>query len=61
MKLKTSGLLSAAFYQIDRSRTTFASPETGNPLFIRRRDYLGVERVKDVTSYLAHRHKDSIF
>ena len=52
MRLKTSGLLSAAFYQIDEARTTFASPETGNPLFIRRRDNLGVETREMVTNYL---------
>jgi len=52
MKLKTSGLLSAAFYQIDEARTTFASPETGSPLFIRRRDNSGVETHEVASSYL---------
>ena len=52
MKLKTSGLLSAAFYQMDESRTTFASPETGSPLFVRRRDNSGVEMRETVSNYL---------
>src|ERR1044071_1307427 len=42
MKLKTTGLLSAAFYQIDESRTTFANPETGAPLLVKRQDNSGV-------------------
>src|SRR4051795_171022 len=38
MRIKTAGLFSAAFYQLDESRTTFASPDSGNPIFIRRQD-----------------------
>ncbi len=34
-KIKTLDLLSAAFYMLDESRTTFASAETGLPLYIR--------------------------
>lgn len=34
-KIKTLDLLSAAFYFLDESRTTFASAETGLPLYIR--------------------------
>jgi hypothetical protein len=35
-KLKTNDLVSAAFYLLDESRTTFASAETGLPLYIRK-------------------------
>jgi hypothetical protein len=35
-KLKTNELVSAAFYLLDESRTTFASLETGLPLYIRK-------------------------
>ena len=35
-KVKTNELVSAAFYLLDESRTTFASAETGLPLYIRK-------------------------
>lgn len=35
-KIKTNELVSAAFYLLDESRTTFASAETGLPLYIRK-------------------------
>ena len=35
-KIKTSDFVSAAFYMIDESRTTYASAETGFPLYIRK-------------------------
>ena len=35
-KIKTNELVSAAFYFIDETRTTFASAETGLPLYIRK-------------------------
>ena len=35
-KIKTNDLVSAAFYLLDESRTTFASTETGLPLYIRK-------------------------
>src|SRR3954467_15766631 len=53
MKIKTTGLLSAAFYQADEVRTTFANPETGAPLLVRRQDNSGVSVREIVTSYLA--------
>ena len=52
LKFKTTGLLSAAFYQIDESRTTFASPDSGMPLLVRRRDNSGVEVKETVNNYL---------
>jgi hypothetical protein len=53
MKIKTTGLLSAAFYQIDESRTTFAAFETGMPLLVRRQDNSGVAIRETVSNYLA--------
>ncbi len=35
-KVKTNELVSAVFYLLDESRTTFASAETGLPLYIRK-------------------------
>ncbi len=35
-KIKTNEMVSAAFYLLDESRTTFASAETGLPLYIRK-------------------------
>lgn len=35
-KIKTNELVSAAFYLLDESRTTFASAETGLPLYVRK-------------------------
>jgi len=52
MKLKTTGLLSAAFYQIDESRTTFANPETGAPLLVKRQDNSGVVIKELVSNYV---------
>jgi len=52
MKLKTTGLLSAAFYQIDESRTTFANPETGAPLVVKRQDNSGVVIKELVSNYV---------
>jgi hypothetical protein len=51
MRFKTTGLLSAAFYQIDESRTTFANPETGAPLLVKRQDNSSVVIKELVSSY----------
>jgi hypothetical protein len=51
MKIKTTGILNAAFYQIDETRTTFAAPDTGNPLLVRRHDNTGVEVRESVSNY----------
>jgi len=53
MKLKTTGLLSAAFFQIDETRTTFANPDSGTPLLVKRQDNSGVAIKESVTNYLA--------
>lgn len=52
MKIKTSGLLSAAFFQIDQSRTTYASVESGTPVMVRRQDNSGVTVRETVSNYL---------
>ena len=51
MRIKTTGLLSAAFYQIDESRTTFANPETGAPLLVKRQDNSGLAIKETVSNY----------
>jgi hypothetical protein len=53
MKLKTTGLLSAAFFQIDESRTTFANPDSGMPLLVKRQDNSGIVRKEVVSNYMA--------
>lgn len=51
MKFKTTGLLSAAFYEIDETATVLANPETGMPLMVRRQDNVGVSARETVTNY----------
>lgn len=51
-RIKTLELLSAAFYTVDETRTTYASAETGNPLFVRRSNNSGVQSIESVNSYL---------
>lgn len=41
-RLKTLDLVSAAFYPVDESRTTFVSVETGLPLYARREANMGI-------------------
>jgi len=52
MRFKTTGLLSAAFYEIDETATVFANPDTGMPLMVRRQDNVGVSPRETVTNYL---------
>src|SRR3954470_8432604 len=52
MKIKTTGLLSAAFFQIDELRTVFANPDAGTPLMVRRQDNSGVSVRETVNSYV---------
>lgn len=51
-KIKTVDLLSSAFYAIDEARTTFASAETGLPLYIRKTSNAGVLPKQTVYNYL---------
>lgn len=51
-KFKTVNLLSAVFYMIDESRTTFASAENGLPLFTRRVSNVGISPLEETKNYL---------
>jgi hypothetical protein len=51
-KFRTVNILSAAFYMVDESRTTFASPENGLPLYTRKVSNAGVLPQEDVKNYL---------
>lgn len=50
-KIKTNDLVSAAFYLLDESRTTFASAETGLPLYIRKTFNAGVLPKETIYNY----------
>lgn len=52
-KIKTSELVSAAFYLVDETRTTFASAETGLPLFVRKTSNVGVVPKETISNFLA--------
>lgn len=51
-KFKTNDLVSAAFYLLDESRTTFASVETGLPLHIRKTSNASVMPKETINNYL---------
>ena len=51
-KIKTNDLVSAAFYMIDESRTTFASNETGLPMYVKKTKNSGILPEETVTNYL---------
>lgn len=51
-KFKTVDLLSAAFYLLDESRTTFASAETGLPLYVRNTSNASVLPKETIRNYL---------
>lgn len=51
-KFKTVNLLSAAFYLIDETRTTFVSTETNLPLYTKRVSNAGVTPLEEVKNYL---------
>lgn len=51
-KVKTLELVNAAFFQLDESRTVFAAPDTGLPLFVTRRNNMGALPKESSTSYL---------
>ena len=50
-KIKTNDFVSAAFYLVDESRTTFASSETGLPLYIRKTVNAGVLPQEIINNY----------
>ncbi len=51
-KIKTTGLVSAAFVQIDESRTVFAAPDNGLPVYIRRTSNDGPIPIERINNYL---------
>ncbi|MCW5958996.1 MAG: DUF3108 domain-containing protein [Pyrinomonadaceae bacterium] len=51
-KIKTTNVVSAAFYYIDESRTTFASAQNGFPLYVRKTVNEGVLPKITVQNYL---------
>jgi hypothetical protein len=51
-RFKTNELVSAAFYLLDESRTTFAAADSGLPLFIRKSSNAGVMPTETVNNFL---------
>lgn len=51
-KFKTNEVVSAAFYLLDESRTTFASADTGLPLYIRKTSNTGVSPNEIISNFL---------
>ena len=49
---KTQGIINAAFFTLDESRTVFAAPDTGLPLYVRRVTHEGPEPTEVVNNYL---------
>jgi len=50
--LKTLGVVSAAFLQVDETRTVYVSPDTGLPIYISKVVNSGVEPKETITNYL---------
>ncbi len=53
-KIKTVNLVSSAFYSLDEARTTFASPETNFPLYIRKTTNTSVLPKEIIYNYLVN-------
>jgi hypothetical protein len=51
-KIKTNDLVSAAFYFLDESRTTFASAEKGLPLYVRKSENGSIQPRETISNYL---------
>ncbi|MEJ7743987.1 MAG: DUF3108 domain-containing protein [Nocardioidaceae bacterium] len=51
-KIKTSEIVSAAFYLLDETRKTFASAETGLPLYVIKTSNVGVSPKETVSNFL---------
>ncbi|HVE59334.1 MAG TPA: DUF3108 domain-containing protein [Pyrinomonadaceae bacterium] len=51
-KFKTNELVSAAFYLLDESRTTFAAADSGLPLYIRKTSNAGVAPQETINNFL---------
>ncbi len=53
-KIKTVDFVSSAFYAVDEERTTFASAQTGLPLYIRKTSNAGVLPRETIFNYLVN-------
>ena len=51
-KFKTNEIVSAAFYFLDESRTTFAAADSGLPIYIRKTSNIGVSPTETVNNFL---------
>jgi hypothetical protein len=51
-KIRTTEFMSAAFYLLDETRTTYASAETGLPLYVRKTSNAGVLPTETVSNFL---------
>ncbi|CAN5719661.1 hypothetical protein BH24ACI2_BH24ACI2_13970 [soil metagenome] len=51
-KLKTIDFVSAAFYLLDETRTTFASAETGLPLYVKKVSNVGILPKETINNYM---------
>jgi len=51
-KIKTNDIVSAAFYLLDESRTTFASAEKGLPLYVRKSENASIQPRETISNYL---------
>ncbi len=52
-KIKTTDIVSAAFYLLDETRTTFASAESGLPLYVRKTSNIGISPKETIGNFLA--------
>jgi hypothetical protein len=52
-RVKTTDILSAAFYNVDESRTVFLSTETGLPLYISKISNSSLSPSEEISNYLA--------
>ncbi len=53
-KIKTNDLVSAAFYFLDESRTTFAASDSGLPLYTKKISNTGIEPKETINNYLVN-------
>ena len=53
-KIKTNELVSAAFYFLDESRTTFAASDSGLPLYTKKISNTGIEPKETINNYLVN-------
>jgi hypothetical protein len=54
LKLKQVDFVSSAFYALDEQRTTFVSPQSGLPLYVRKTSNAGVLPRETIFNYLVN-------